>query len=513
MKPYRKADPTTIVIFGAAGDLTGRKLLPALYNLYLDEWLPEEFAVVGVDMKKISDDNFRDYLRKKTNAFSRRGRVNDEAWKRFAGKIHYFSADFNDASAFKKLSSRLMEIDKKAETVTNKVFYLAIPPSMIETVAEHLGEVNLADDLNNRMVIEKPFGRDLDSAQHLNTVLQDIFKESQLFRIDHYLGKETVQNIFAFRFANSMFEPVWNRRYIDHVQITVAEDIGVEHRGAYYEQAGALRDMVQNHLLQLMSLIAMELPVSFDADEIRNRKVDVLRAIREIPADDVHKFAVRGQYGPGWVKGAKARAYRKEPGVDPGSNTETFAAVKLYVDNWRWQEVPFYLRTGKRLPARVSEVVIQFRPVPHQSFPSAALVQPEPNRLIMRIHPTEGILLRFMAKKPGEVIQLTPVDMRFTYREAFKREPPEAYETLLLDVMLGDFTQFMRADQLEAAWSVIGPVLDAWETIEPDDFPNYAAGSWGPEEAEVLIAQDGRTWHLPSVMGPDDSLNEDTEPI
>jgi glucose-6-phosphate 1-dehydrogenase len=464
-----------------------------------------------VDIKKISDDSFRMHLRKKTSAFSRRGKVDDGTWKKFAKKIHYLHADFNDVLAFKRLCSHLAGIDKEFETTTNKVFYLAIPPSMIETVAEQLSEVNLADDLNNRMIVEKPFGRDLDSAQHLNSVLQGIFRESQIYRIDHYLGKETVQNIFAFRFANSMFEPIWNRRYIDHVQITVSENIGVEHRGKYYEQAGALRDMVQNHLLQLMSLIAMELPISFDADEIRNRKVDVLRAIRDIPPEQVHKFAVRGQYGPGWIRGSKVKAYRKEDDVDPNSNIETFAAVKLYVDNWRWQEVPFYLRTGKHLPSRVSEVVIQFRPVPHQSFPSAALVQPEPNRLIIRIHPTEGILLRFMAKKPGEVIQLTPVDMRFTYREAFKNKPPEAYETLLLDVMLGDFTQFMRADQLETAWSVISPILEAWESVEPDDFPNYSAGSWGPEDAEVLIAQDGRTWHLPSVMGPDDKFETGTE--
>jgi glucose-6-phosphate 1-dehydrogenase len=511
MKPYRKADPCTVVIFGAGGDLTGRKLVPALYNLYFDGWLPEELAIVGVDIRKISDDNFRTLMRKKTNTFSRRGKVDEAVWKRFAKKIHYVAADFNDASAFRKLCRLFGTIDKELETVTNKIFYLAIPPSMIETVAEQLGEVNLADDLNNRMVVEKPFGRDLDSAQHLNSVLQGIFRESQIYRIDHYLGKETVQNIFAFRFANSMFEPIWNRRYIDHIQITVAEDIGVEHRGGYYEQAGALRDMVQNHLLQLMSLIAMELPISFDADEIRNRKVDVLRAIREIPPEEVHKFAVRGQYGPGWEKGNKVKSYRKEPGVAPNSNVETFAAVKLHVDNWRWQEVPFYLRTGKRLPSRVSEVVIQFRPVPHQSFPSAALVQPEPNRLIMRIHPTEGILLRFMAKKPGEVIQLTPVDMRFTYREAFKSTPPEAYETLLLDVMLGDFTQFMRADQLETAWSIINPILNVWESVEPDDFPNYASGSWGPEEAEVLIAQDGRTWRLPSVMGPEEKFNAGSE--
>jgi len=506
MKPYRKADASTIVIFGAAGDLTCRKLIPALYNLMYDGWLSEKFAIVGVDLKKMSEETFRKDLRKKTNVFSRRGRVSEKIWKELAKRIYYMPADFNDAAAFKKLNAKLESIDQDFETITNKIFYLAIPPKMIETVTRQLGKVNLADDLNNRMVVEKPFGRDFYSAQHLDSVLQSIFKESQLYRIDHYLGKETVQNIFAFRFANSMFEPIWNRRYIDHIQITVAEDIGVEHRGAYYEQAGALRDMVQNHLLQLMSLIAMELPISFAADEIRNRKVDVLRAIREIQVEQIHKFAVRGQYGPGWIKADKAKSYKEEPDVNPGSNTETYAAIKLYVDNWRWQDVPFYLRTGKRLSAQVSEVVIQFRPVPHQSFPSTALIAPEPNRLVIRIHPTEGILLRFMAKKPGEVLQLTPVDMRFTYQEAFKNIPPEAYETLLLDVMLGDFTQFMRADQLEAAWSILTPILEVWESIEPADFPNYTAGSWGPEEAEVLIAQDGRTWHLPTPMGPEDEF-------
>ena len=320
MKPYRKADPSTIVIFGAAGDLTGRKLVPALYNLYFDGWLPEEFAIVGVDISKISDDNFRALMRKKTNTFSRRGKVDEKIWGNFAKKIHYIAADFNDASAFKKLCRLLGALDKKLETVTNKVFYLAIPPSMIETVAEQLGEVNLADDLNNRMVVEKPFGRDLDSAQHLNSVLQGIFRETQLYRIDHYLGKETVQNIFAFRFANSMFEPIWNRRYIDHVQITVAEDIGVEHRGGYYEQAGALRDMVQNHLFQLMSLIAMELPISFEADEIRNRKVDVLRAIRDIPPEQVHKFAVRGPIWSGLDKGQQGQSVQE--GSQRGSELE-----------------------------------------------------------------------------------------------------------------------------------------------------------------------------------------------
>jgi glucose-6-phosphate 1-dehydrogenase len=339
----------------------------------------------------------------------------------------------------------------------------------------------------------------LESALALNRTLASGFQESQIFRIDHYLGKETVQNILAFRFANTLFEPVWNRRYIDHVQITVSEEVGVEHRGGYYEQAGALRDMVQNHLSQVMCLIAMEPPVSYNPDEIRNKKADVLHAIRPIPVDQVHQYAVRGQYGAGWLKGQRGPAYRSEAGVDPHSSVETFAAVKYFVDNWRWQGVPFYLRTGKRLPVRTSEVTIQFCPVPHQSFPTSAITQPTPNRLIMRIQPEEGIVLRFQAKQPGETMRLSPVSMLFSYRESFPVAPPEAYETLLLDVMLGDPTQFMRADQLEAAWAVITPILDAWEASEPTEFPNYPAGSWGPEAAEVLIAQDGRSWVQPHL--------------
>ena len=348
-------------------------------------------------------------------------------------------------------------------------------------------------------MVEKPFGRDLGSARALNQLLTSVFDESQIYRIDHYLGKETVQNLLAFRFANALFEPIWNRRYIDHVQITVAEQVGVEHRGGYYDHAGALRDMVQNHLMQILCLIAMEPPVSFDADEIRNKKVDVLRAVRPIPGPQLHRFAVRGQYGAGWLQGQHVSAYRDEPGVAPDSTTETFAALKLFVDNWRWQDVPFYLRTGKRLPSRVSEVFIQFRPVPHQSFPPSAAGEWRSNRLVIRIQPEEGIRLQFQAKQPGPTLRLSPVEMRFCYEDAFKVKPPEAYETLLLDVMQGDATLFMRADQVEAAWSVITPVLEAWEATPPGDFPNYQASTWGPEAAEVLIAQDGRSWLLPAL--------------
>lgn len=348
-------------------------------------------------------------------------------------------------------------------------------------------------------MVEKPFGRDRLSARELDQLLGGMFAESQIYRIDHYLGKETVQNILAFRFANSLYEPVWNRRYIDHVQITVAETVGVEDRGGYYDRAGALRDMVQNHLLQILCLIAMEPPVSFDADEVRNRKVDVLRAIRPILPEEVHHAAVRGQYGRGTVGGKVVPGYREESGVAPDSTTETFAAFKLFIENWRWQGVPFYLRTGKRLPTKVSEVSILFRPAPHQPFPSAAVENWQPNRLIIHIQPEEGIVTRIQAKHPGTRLLLGPVDMQFRYSDVFSVVPPEAYETLLLDVVRGDATLFMRADQVECAWKIVAPVLEAWESVPPGDFPNYSSGSWGPEAVDLLTAREGHTWLQPAV--------------
>jgi glucose-6-phosphate 1-dehydrogenase len=494
-------DPAVIVIFGAGGDLTWRKLVPALYNLFLDKWLPDRLAVIGLDLKEMSDDEFRQRLRQGVDQFSRRGKAEDEAWNEFASYLNYVSADFTDSAAYAALADQLAGQDKAWNTGANRVFYLATPPTMVETIVQQLGKARLSHDRKRaRIVVEKPFGRSLVSARALNQMLTGIFDESQIYRIDHYLGKETVQNILAFRFANALFEPIWDRRYIDHVQITVAERVGVEHRGGYYDHAGALRDMVQNHLLQILCLIAMESPVSFDADEVRNRKVDVLHAIRPISTDQVHEFAVRGQYSAGWLQGERVPAYRAEPGVAADSSTETFAAVKLFVDNWRWQDVPFYLRTGKRLLARVSEVSIQFRPVPHQSFPSSAVLDWQPNRLVISIQPTESILLRFQAKQPGPSMRLSPVEMRFYYRDAFKTVAPEAYETLLLDVMLGDATLFMRADQVEAAWSIITPILEAWEAVAPLGFPNYHACTWGPEAAGALIAQDGRSWLQPTVV-------------
>ncbi|KPV51734.1 glucose-6-phosphate dehydrogenase, partial [Kouleothrix aurantiaca] len=384
------------------------------------------------------------------------------------------------------------------------VYYLATPPTLMKTIAENLAQAGLAADrARNRVVFEKPFGHDLASARDLDASLNTIFDERQIFRIDHYLGKETVQNILAFRFANAFFEPMWDRRYIDHVQISVAEEVGVEHRGGYYDHAGALRDMIQNHLLQLLCLIAMEPPVSFEAEEIRNKKLDVLHAVRPILPDQVDRVAVRGQYGAGRIGGEPAAAYRAEPGVAPDSRTETYAALKLHVDNWRWQDVPFYLRTGKRLPERTSEIIIQLRAAPHQSFPSAVVGEWQPNRIVINIQPAEGILLRFQAKQPGLNMRLGPEDMRFTYKEAFDTESPEAYETLLLDVMQGDATLFMRADQVEAAWTIVMPVLDHWAGVKPSEFPNYAAGSWGPEAAEQLLAADSRRWLLPTFASRD----------
>lgn len=506
MESYASQEPTAIVITGAAGDLTWRKLVPALFDLFIDKWLPEQFAVVGVDVKEMSDDQFQKHLQDGVSQFSRHGLKNSSDWASFAGHLQFTKADFSAPNAFRDLSDRLCNLDKEWNTKANRIFYFAVPPKLVETIAGQLGNEKLCvDRQRTRIVVEKPFGRDLISAGALNKSLTSILAESQIYRIDHYLGKETVQNILAFRFANALLEPIWDRRYIDHVQITVAEDIGVEHRGAYYERAGALRDMIQNHLLQILCLIAMEPMVSFDADEIRNKKVDVLHAIRPLEPGKAHQAAARGQYAAGWIKGQKVVGYRSEPGVAPDSSSETFAALKLFVDNWRWQDVPFYLRTGKRLPVKFSEVLIQFRPVPHQSFPAAAIRDIHPNRLLIRIQPEEGISIRFQAKQPGPSMRLRPVDMRFSYRESFGDGTPEAYETLLLDVIRGDATLFMRDDQVEAAWSVIAPVLDAWEATPPVDFPNYQSGTWGPESAEVLIAQDGRSWLQPTFTETNDS--------
>ncbi len=502
MDSHAHLEPTVVVIFGGGGDLTHRKLVPALYNLFLDHWLPQNFAVLGIDRLDLNDDSYHKNLREAVDQFSRRGKTKDDDWKNFAPHVHYQKADFTDAGAFANLRENLGKYNSEWQTQAHHVFYLATAPRMIEIITRQLHEVQLLDDpKRSRVVVEKPFGHDLDSAHKLNRQLTNLMAEDQIYRIDHYLGKETVQNILALRFANSFLEPIWNRRYINHVQITVAEQVGVEHRGGYYDHAGALRDMIQNHLLQVLCCIAMEPPVSFEANELRSKKTDVLKAIRPISSEQVSPFAVRGQYGAGNVEGKTVPSYRQEPDVAGDSPTETYAALKLYVDNWRWQDVPFYLRTGKRLPVRVSEIFVQFQPVPHRSFPAAAYATWMPNRMAIRIQPEEAIQLRFQAKQPGPTLHLRPVQMRFSYKESFQAQPPEAYETLLLDVIRADATLFMRGDQVEAAWAVVQPILDDWNAHQSLDFPNYAAGSWGPEEADELLARDGRHWFAPDLGG------------
>jgi glucose-6-phosphate 1-dehydrogenase len=496
MKTNHQLEPTIITIFGGAGDLTWRKLMPALFDLYRDESMPEHFSIIIVDRVEQSDEGMRKRQHDGISKFSRSGKKNDDGWSEFERNVFYQQGDFKKLETYTALSNRYEKFDQDLNLKAQRIFYMATPPVMFGEIPKYLGEAGLANERKrSRIVVEKPIGYDLESARTLNGILTSSFNESQIFRIDHYLGKETVQNILAFRFSNPLFEPVWNRRYIDYITITVAEELGVGHRGGYYDKAGALRDMVQNHLMQLLCLVAMEPMVSFDDNEIRNKKADVLHAIRHIPTDAIHQHFVRGQYGKGKIQGKDVFSYREECDVVENSQTETFVALKLFVDNWRWHDVPFYLRTGKRLAEQSSEIAIQFRSVPHRAFPMEATKNWQNSSLILSIQPYEGILLRFQAKQPGPKFNLQPVEMKFNYRESFTAPMHDAYETLLWDVIKNDATLFMRADQVEAAWQILTPVLESWKSQPAVDFPNYAAGSWGPEATQRLFVHKGHHWH------------------
>ena len=497
-----QSEPTVFVIFGATGDLNFRKLVPALYNLLLDGWLPEDYAIIGTGRTQLSDDSFQQKMKEGVDQFSRSGKADDAKWGEFAAHLSYQVADIKDANSYKEFGVKIEAFNSQWNTKANVIYYLAVAPDLFPLIAQNIAQSGLAcDPLKTRIVIEKPFGHDLETSKELNKLLGEIFSEKQIYRIDHYLGKETVQNIMAFRFANSILEPLWNRSYIQHVQISVMEQLGVEDRGGYYDGAGALRDMIQNHLLQLLCLVAMEPPVNFDADEVRNRKVDVLRAIRKFEPETVRMSSVRGQYGQGWMEGKQVPGYREEEHVAKDSNTETFAAVKFFVDNWRWQGVPFYVRTGKRMHQSSSVISIQFRDVPHFVFPKEAAESWQQNRLVISIQPEMSVRLQVQAKRPGLEMVLNTVDMVFDYKGTYTSQGPEAYETLLLDVMLGDQTLFMRGDQVEEAWEILMPVLTSWKNKTSLNFPNYSADSWGPELAEALIARDGFHWFTLPVKG------------
>ncbi len=488
-------DPCTMVIFGAAGDLTARKLIPALYNLAKSELLSREFAVVGVARAPLSTEDFRKRASEDIKEFGTEA-VDPDVWEWFVRRLYYLNGNFNDKNLFPQLKELLEKVDRDHSTHSNHLYYMATGADYFGPVVEQLAAVGLVEENQGwrRVIIEKPFGHDLDSARALNRKLLSVATEKQIYRIDHYLGKETVQNILALRFANGIFEPVWNRRYIDHVQISVAETVGVESRGSYYDKAGALRDMVPNHIMQLISLTAMEPPVSFRADAVRDEQAKILHAIQPLSSEDVLSKTVRGQYGDGAVAGQRILAYRSEADVPPESRTETFVAMKLQIDNWRWADVPFYLRTGKCLPAHNTHIVIQFRRAPFVLFRDTPVETLMPNQLVLHIQPEEGISLQFAAKVPGPAMRLGAVDMNFEYSDYFGQQPSTGYERLLHDCMIGDATLFQRADMVEAGWCVVSPVLDVWKALPPRSFPNYPAGTWGPKDADELLERDGRRW-------------------
>ena len=501
------ADPCTVVIFGAAGDLTSRLVVPALYNMRRTGLLSDNFNVIGFNHGKMTDNAWRSSLRTSLERFvsNSGGKLDEEAWGWLSGQMSYHAGDFDDLSAFQSLGVKLRDAERRRGTKGNVLFYLATPERFFGDVIEKLRDAGLVDDGGHdgpfwrRVIIEKPFGHDLASAHSLNERILKVLREDQIYRIDHFLGKETVQNIMAFRFANGLFEPIWNRDRIDHVQITVAETVGVERRGSFYEQTGALRDMVPNHLFQLLAMVAMEPPTSFDAEAVRTRKAETIEAIRPIQPEDT----VRGQYGPGAVNGQLAISYRDEPNVAPDSVTETFVAMKLSIDTWRWSGVPFYLRTGKHMGRRTTEIAIRFKSAPFAPFRGTGMDAFGPDWLVLQIQPDEGISLQFDVKRPGPRVELAPVRMDFKYADWFRAEPNVGYETLLYDCMTGDATLFQRADMVEACWRAVQPILDDWAQRSPADFPNYASGSAGPASADTLLALGGRSWR---------PLNTSTEP-
>jgi glucose-6-phosphate 1-dehydrogenase len=497
-RPYA----AVVVIFGASGDLTKRKLIPALYNLALETRLPERFAVVGYARSEMSHEAFRERMREAVREFSRTDMKDESVWEQFASTLYYVSGDYEEPEGYQDLTKFVEQFDRGSRVLPIRVLYLAIPPDLYPKVIQHIAAVGLVnkeanEESRTRVVFEKPFGSSLDTARELNRRVHEVLAERQVYRIDHYLGKETVQNIMVFRFANAVFEPIWNRRYVDHVQITAAETVGVENRGGYYERAGVVRDMFQNHLLQLLCLTAMEPPVGFSADAVRDEKIKLLRAVRPLTADGVLKNTGRGQYGPGKIDGKEVPGYREEPGVAKDSATETYAALKLSLDNWRWEGVPFYLRSGKRLAKRVTEIAIHFKRPPMLMFRACAIDEMSPNVLCLRIQPDEGISLTFEVKPPGPEICVSPLSLDFKYQQAFGSSPPEAYETLLEDCIEGDSTLFTRHDWVELAWSLMDPIINTWSKMGAKGLSTYPAGSWGPGQADEFIQRDGRRWRQP----------------